>query len=93
MSARRWMGAHHDPKEGKEMESETEENGMCKPSNFRPNALWGRLNYCKHDLLVIKTIWVNVAVCESDEPDEVIDPARSFDSFRQFLKTVLFSLY
>jgi len=26
-------------------------------------------------------------------PDELIDPARSFDSFRQFLKTVLFSLY
>jgi len=26
-------------------------------------------------------------------PDELIDPARSFDSFRQFLKTILFSLY
>jgi len=26
-------------------------------------------------------------------PDELIDPARSFDSFRQFLKAVLFSLY
>jgi len=23
-------------------------------------------------------------------PDELIDPARSFDSFRQFLKTILF---
>jgi len=27
------------------------------------------------------------------EPDELIDPARSFDSFRQFLKTILFSIY
>ena len=26
-------------------------------------------------------------------PDELRDPARSFDSFRQFLKTILFSLY
>jgi len=26
-------------------------------------------------------------------PDELIDPARSSDSFRQFLKTILFSLY
>jgi len=26
-------------------------------------------------------------------PDELIDPARSFDSFTQFLKTILFSLY
>jgi len=26
-------------------------------------------------------------------PDELTDPARSFDSFRQFLKTTLFSLY
>ena len=26
-------------------------------------------------------------------PDELIDPAHSFDSFRQFLKTILFSLY
>jgi len=26
-------------------------------------------------------------------PDELTDPARSFDSFRQFLKTILFSLY
>jgi len=26
-------------------------------------------------------------------PDELIDPARSFDSFRQLLKTILFSLY
>ena len=26
-------------------------------------------------------------------PDELIDPARSFDSFRQFFTTILFSLY
>ena len=26
-------------------------------------------------------------------PDELTDPARSFDSFRQFLKTILFNLY
>jgi len=26
-------------------------------------------------------------------PDELIDLAHSFDSFRQFLKTILFSLY
>jgi len=26
-------------------------------------------------------------------PDELIDQARSFDSFRQFLKTILFSVY
>ena len=32
------------------------------------------------------TIWNSL-------PDELTDPARSFDSFRQFLKTILFSLY
>jgi len=26
-------------------------------------------------------------------PDELRDPARSFDSFRQFLKTILFTIY
>jgi len=33
-----------------------------------------------------QTVWNSL-------PDELTDPARSFDSFRQFLKTILFSLY
>ena len=33
-----------------------------------------------------QTVWYSL-------PDKLIDPARSFDSFRKFLKTILFSLY
>ena len=41
---------------------------------------------CRAFSIAGPTVWNSL-------PDELTDPARSFDSFRQFLKTILFSLY